>query len=79
MSVNVEKRAKVVRDRNLPDLAIQAPRARRGCKHVPERDSMLDQGGDPTRILGRQVWNPSRDDLPEGVLGIGVVLPTFER
>jgi hypothetical protein len=74
-----EECPKIVRDGIFGNRGIETPRARRGGQYVPQRDVVLDQHRDAARIVGWQVRDPSRNDLPKGVLRIREVLPTLKR
>jgi hypothetical protein len=74
-----EECPKIVRNGVICDRGIETPRARRGGQYVPQRDVVLDQCRDAVRIVGGQVRENSRNDLPKGVLRIRVVLPTLKR
>lgn len=48
----MEEGAKVVRDGIVRYIRIKTSRTSRGRKHIPQRDVMVDQSSDATRIIG---------------------------
>ena len=63
--MGVKESAKIVGNRVIRDVGIETTGTRGRREHVPKRDALLYQHPNTPRVVGRQVGDLRRDDLPE--------------